>query len=121
MVRIVFLLMIVLAKLATVFKAGQLYSATKMKEAAEQEMSEQNIPREFIVEIMEGIDQKSQKSSMTLDDFGVLLLDAVRELSDNVTQFTFDDVIDKTMETASEARKLFASWMRKAADVVDDI
>ncbi len=118
MVRIVFLMLVVLAKMATIFKAGQAYSASTMKKAAEQEMAEQNIPQEFIKEIMDGVEKKVQNTTITLDDFGIFLLDAANEVKDSVSS-VFDDIIDKTMESTSEARNIFATWMRKAADVVD--
>ena len=114
----VFWTIVVLAKLAVIFKMGQKHNVSQMKEAAEKEMAEQRIPRECVQEIMRGINAKIKDDRITFLDFCEAFFEVINEIkSDAISKA--HTTIDFMTDVADDARDILVGLLRKAADSVD--
>lgn len=115
MVHPLFLLGIIAAKLYVLFKAGQKQSMDKMKEAAEKELRELNVPKDFAEDIISGVQERMKKEEATPEEFIKALKEVFDEMSEGAKR-KFDSALNSFADMTKEARKGFADLLRKVAD-----
>jgi len=110
---------VVVMKVYTAFKTGQRCSVKKMRDAAERELLEMNVPRDFAKDIITGVEQRIQVAEVTPEEFIQALKEVVNELAGKVKTGAKEGLasaMNIATGMTNEARQGLAEMLRQAAE-----